>query len=117
MAPDACRKGPRKPSRIDAASVLERRVPLIPPRTLRMTGAGRATSEALSGEEALLAADDAVEGMNYASSRVEPSPSGLRVRTARGLVINAGFQIVFAALSLVQRFAVAAFLTVSQFGI
>jgi O-antigen/teichoic acid export membrane protein len=41
----------------------------------------------------------------------------LRERTARGVMINSAFQIGFAALSLLQRFAVAAFLTASQFGV
>jgi len=42
---------------------------------------------------------------------------GLRGRTARGVIVNSAFQVGFSALGLVQRFAVAAFLTVSEFGI
>ncbi len=41
----------------------------------------------------------------------------LREHTARGVVINAAFHVGIAALSLAQKFAVAAFLTVTEFGI
>ena len=43
--------------------------------------------------------------------------AGLRQRAARGVIVNAGFQVGFAALGLVQRFAIAAFLTVEEFGV
>jgi O-antigen/teichoic acid export membrane protein len=41
----------------------------------------------------------------------------LREHTARGVVINAGFHVAIAVLGLAQRFAVAAFITVSEFGL
>ncbi len=42
---------------------------------------------------------------------------GLREDAARGVVINAAFHAAFATLGLVQRFAVAGFLSVTEFGI
>src|SRR4051812_27142134 len=42
---------------------------------------------------------------------------GLRHHTARGTLINAAFQIGIAALSLLRRLIVAAFLTASEFGV
>lgn len=41
---------------------------------------------------------------------------GLREHTTRGVLINSAFQVGFALLSLLQRVAVAAFLTASEFG-
>jgi O-antigen/teichoic acid export membrane protein len=45
------------------------------------------------------------------------TPDDLRGRTARGVLVNSGFQVSFAILGVVQRFAVAAFLSVEQFAI
>src|SRR3954470_16350245 len=42
---------------------------------------------------------------------------GLRHHTARGTIVNAAFQVGFAALGLLRRLIVAAFLTASEFGI
>ena len=52
-----------------------------------------------------------------APERIDSSRFGLRQLAARGVLINAAFQAGFAALSLVQRFAVAAFLTTAEFGL
>ncbi len=49
--------------------------------------------------------------------RIALDGRSLREHTARGVVINAAFHVGIAALSLAQKFAVAAFLTVTQFGI
>lgn len=43
--------------------------------------------------------------------------SGLRHHTARGVIINSAFQVGLAALNLLRRLVVAAFLTVAEFGI
>src|SRR3954453_20707586 len=51
----------------------------------------------------------------------EPTPDGrttnLRVRTARGTLINSAFQVGLAGLGLVRRVSVAAFLTRDEFGV
>src|SRR5215208_1544172 len=60
--------------------------------------------------------DDVVDVDPETAGRVELE-GDLRGRTVRGVVVNAGFQVGFAALGVVQRFAVAAFLTVEQFGL
>ncbi len=65
-------------------------------------------------DEALADGEDALEG--GPPPRFEFS-EGLRERTARGVLVNAAFQAGFATLNVVQRFAVAAFLTVDEFGI
>ncbi len=52
-----------------------------------------------------------------APDRIDSSRFGLRQLAARGVLINAAFQVGFAGLSLVQRFAVAAFLTTAEFGL
>ena len=49
--------------------------------------------------------------------RVDTSRYGLRQLAARGVVITAAFQTGYATLSLLQRFAVAAFLTTSEYGL
>ena len=46
-----------------------------------------------------------------------PSSTDLRRTTARGTIINAGFQIFLAGLMTLRRIAVAAFLTASEFGL
>jgi O-antigen/teichoic acid export membrane protein len=63
------------------------------------------------GEEAL--DNPAVE----IEERLELEGRGLREHTARGVVINAFFHVGIALLGLVQKFAVAAFLTVTEFGV
>ena len=52
-----------------------------------------------------------------APQRIDSSRFGLRQLAARGVLINAAFQVGFAGLGLVQRFAVAAFLTTAEFGL
>ena len=47
----------------------------------------------------------------------EPPIKNLRVRAARGTIINSAFQIGLAVLSLLRQLAVAAFLTQEQFGL
>lgn len=49
-------------------------------------------------------------------SRFDLQGRGLRQHIASGVVINSMFQIGYAALGLVRRFSVAAFLTVSEYG-
>jgi O-antigen/teichoic acid export membrane protein len=48
---------------------------------------------------------------------VDTSRLGLRQLAARGVVITAAFQAGYATLGLLQRFAVAAFLTTSEYGL
>jgi PST family polysaccharide transporter len=50
-------------------------------------------------------------------SRLGSRGISLRRHTARGTLINSGFQVGLAALSLVQRLAAAAFLTQAEFGL
>jgi PST family polysaccharide transporter len=45
-----------------------------------------------------------------------PEGRNLRAHTARGVIVNSAFSIGMIALNLVQRLAVAAFLTVQEFG-
>ena len=47
----------------------------------------------------------------------EPPIGNLRVRAARGTIINSAFQIGLAVLSLLRQIAVAAFLTQEEFGL
>ncbi len=49
--------------------------------------------------------------------RAEPGIENLRTHTARGTLINSAFQIGLAALGMLRRVAVAAFLTREEFGI
>lgn len=49
-------------------------------------------------------------------ARIDPAGGGLRARAARGTIINGAFQIGLAALELVKRFTVVAFLTAAEFG-
>jgi len=65
-------------------------------------------------EETLAAGEDALEGQAPARFEFE---GGLREHTARGVLVNGAFQAGFAALNVLQRFAVAAFLTTAEFGI
>lgn len=64
-----------------------------------------------------LAPEDVLEAQEPPAPRIDTSERGLREIAARGVVVNAAFQVGFAALSLVQRFVIAAFLTVSEFGV
>lgn len=73
--------------------------------------AGPAAPEA---EETLAASEDALEGQPPARFEFE---GGLREHTARGVLVNAAFQAGFAALNVLQRFAVAIFLTTTEFGV
>jgi len=71
----------------------------------------------MSGPGSLLA-DDAIENpAAEIEERLGLEGRTLREHTARGVVINAAFHVGIAALSLAQKFAVAAFLTVTEFGI
>ena len=47
----------------------------------------------------------------------DPPIQNLRVRAARGTIINSAFQIGLSALGLLRQLTVAAFLTVEQFGL
>jgi len=69
------------------------------------------TPTPIAPEDAIAAETAPLEG------RMDLSARGLREHAARGVVINALFQIGSAGLGLLQRFAVAAFLTVSEFGL
>lgn len=66
--------------------------------------------------------EDAVESLATLAQREGRLPSsvsqrGLRRHTTRGVVINSAFQSGLAALNLLRRLIVAAFLTASEFGI
>ncbi len=61
--------------------------------------------------------DLALDPESPVSSRIDPAITDVRRHTARGTMITAGFTVVFAALGLVQRLVVAAFLTQSEFGL
>ena len=65
-------------------------------------------------EDAVAVAAESIE--DPVSSRFDFDGS-LREHTARGVVINASFKVGFAGLTLTQRFAAAAFLTVTEFGV
>jgi O-antigen/teichoic acid export membrane protein len=82
------------------------------PRSLLSNEAepSRAAVEAL-GSEAI--DNPAVE----VEERLSLDGRSLREHTARGVIINAGFHVGIALLSLAQKFAVAAFLTATEFGI
>src|SRR4051812_42080443 len=56
-------------------------------------------------------------GARLDSPRVGLDTSDLRQRTARGTLISSAFQVGLAALSLLKRVLVAAFLTREEFGI
>ncbi len=60
--------------------------------------------------------DPSLEVELAAPARFE-GDEGLRERATRGVIVNSAFQVGFAVLGLVQRFAVAAFLTVEEFGL
>src|SRR4051794_18413175 len=49
--------------------------------------------------------------------RAEPGIGNLRTHTARGTLINSAFQVGLAALAMLRRLAVAAFLTREEFGV
>lgn len=76
-------------------------------------------------EDALAAGEDTVERALAAGeedvedllARRFDFEGGLREHTARGVIINSAFQVGFAGLGLLQRFAAAAFLTTAEFGI
>jgi hypothetical protein len=46
-----------------------------------------------------------------------PPPQSRRERAARGTIVNAGFNVGLSVLALVRSFAVAIFLTVSDYGV
>ena len=52
-----------------------------------------------------------------AEGRLDPGVGDLRVHTARGTLINTGFQVGLAGLGLIKRVGVAAFLTREEFGV
>lgn len=63
-------------------------------------------------------AEDPLEAAPTAEGhRLRFKGRGLRAKAARGVLINTAFHAGFAALGLIQRFAVAGFLTVTEFGI
>jgi O-antigen/teichoic acid export membrane protein len=49
--------------------------------------------------------------------RIDPGIGGLRRHTARGTMINSAYQVGIALIGLIQRIAVAAFLTREEFGL
>src|SRR5687768_6760741 len=57
------------------------------------------------------------EEIDEAVGLEEPAPGDLRRLTARGTIINSAFRVGLAALSLLQRLIVAAFLTAEEFGL
>lgn len=67
--------------------------------------------------ESQLELDDAVEGVESLEERLGTQGRDLRAHTARGVLINSAFQVGFAVLNLTRRVAVAAFLTVAEFGL
>jgi O-antigen/teichoic acid export membrane protein len=71
----------------------------------------------MSGPGPLLAGEAIENPVLDLEERVALSGRSLREHTARGVVINAAFHVGIALLSLAQKFAVAAFLTVTEFGI
>lgn len=56
-------------------------------------------------------------GQREARLPASVSAAGVRRHTARGMVINSAFQVGLAALNLLRRLVVAAFLTASEFGV
>jgi O-antigen/teichoic acid export membrane protein len=56
-------------------------------------------------------------GTNIDESRLPGAVKSLRAHTARGTVVNSGFQVGLAGLGMLQRIAVAGFLTRAEFGI
>jgi O-antigen/teichoic acid export membrane protein len=75
-------------------------------------------SESTPPPTTALATEDPLElAPSALDERVDLRGRSLREHTARGVVINAGFHVGIAVLGLVQRFAVAAFLTLSEFGV
>lgn len=50
-------------------------------------------------------------------TRIDPGITDLRTHTARGTIINSAYQVGIAAIGLIQRVAVAAFLTREEFGL
>jgi O-antigen/teichoic acid export membrane protein/SAM-dependent methyltransferase len=82
----------------------------------------RAATAATPVREAVVEGQDAVEGLETLErttyeGRFELEGRGLREHTARGVLVNAAFQVGFAGLSLFQRFAVAIFLTTTEYAI
>lgn len=65
-------------------------------------------------DEVLGVGEEALQESRHERFEFEGS---LREHTARGVIINAAFKVGFAGLGLVQRFAAAAFLTTTEFGI
>jgi O-antigen/teichoic acid export membrane protein len=62
--------------------------------------------------------DDAIEAaVEPLEDRIALDGRGLREHTARGAIINSLFQAGLGVLGLVQRVAVAAFLTITEFGL
>jgi O-antigen/teichoic acid export membrane protein len=70
-----------------------------------------------SPEPLPLAADEGLEGTEPIEERLALGGRGLREHTARGALINSAFHIGYALLGLVQRVAVAAFLTTGEYGL
>jgi O-antigen/teichoic acid export membrane protein len=61
--------------------------------------------------------EEALEASEPFEGRFDLDGRSLRAHTARGVVINSAFQVGLAALGLLKRVAVAAFLTASEFGV
>ncbi|MEA2443252.1 MAG: hypothetical protein QOJ12_544 [Thermoleophilales bacterium] len=51
------------------------------------------------------------------TDRIDPSIADLRTHTARGTIVNSAYQVGIALIGLIQRLAIAAFLTREEFGL
>lgn len=63
------------------------------------------------------ALEEPLEAAEPFEGRFDLRGRSLRAHTARGMLVNSAFQVGFAALGLLKRVAVAAFLTASEFGV
>jgi O-antigen/teichoic acid export membrane protein len=69
-------------------------------------------------EPTQVGADEESLGAEAARSpQLEGRPDNLRARTARGTIVNSGFQICLSGLGALQRIVAAAFLTTAEFGL
>ena len=88
-----------------------------PPSEINKKNGDAERADELTSPDTGLAPTETLLEASPRSGRMDVGARGLREHTARGVVVNALFQIAAAGLSLLQRFAVAAFITVSEFGI
>lgn len=88
---------------------------LRPPDQTAGVGAGDFV-DPFDAEAATTAADEA-DGRAAYDGRFALGGRSLKQHTARGVIINSAFQVGLIGLNLVQRLAVAALLTLSEFGL